>query len=59
MATLPKISIVTIVYNGASTIEKTIKSVASQTYSNVEYIIVDGGSGDGTIGIVKRYSDSV
>lgn len=59
MATLPKISIVTIVYNGASTIEKTIRSITSQTYSNVEYVIVDGGSDDGTVDVIKKYSDDV
>jgi len=59
MPTLPKISIITIVYNGISTIEKTIKSIAAQSYPNVEYIVVDGGSNDGTIDIVKNYSDSV
>ena len=59
MYNLPKISIVTIVYNGASTIEKTIKSVAAQSYPNVEYVIIDGGSDDGTIGIVKSFSGSV
>ena len=59
MPTLPKISIITIVYNGVSTIEKTIKSIAAQSYPNVEYIVVDGGSNDGTIDIVKNYSNSV
>ncbi len=59
MPTLPKISIITIVYNGASSIEKTVKSIASQTYSNVEFIIVDGGSDDGTVDIIKRYVGSV
>jgi len=59
MPNLPKISIITIVYNGASTIEKTIESIASQSYQNIEYIVVDGGSNDGTMDIIKNYSDTV
>ena len=48
-----KISIVTVVYNGEKFLEKTIKSVLSQTYQNIEYIIIDGGSTDGTLDIIK------
>jgi glycosyltransferase involved in cell wall biosynthesis len=59
MPTLPKISIITIVYNGVSTIEKTIRSIAAQSYKNIEYIVVDGGSNDGTMDIVKNYPESV
>ena len=51
----PCISIVTVVYNGAATIEDTIKSVLSQSYPRLEYVIVDGGSTDGTVEIVRRY----
>ena len=54
-----KISIITVSYNAVKTIEKTIKSVISQTYSNIEYIVVDGGSTDGTIEIIKRYEDKI
>lgn len=54
----PVISIITIVYNGIATLEKTINSIAQQTYSNIEYIIVDGNSTDGTVDLIKKY-DSV
>jgi glycosyltransferase involved in cell wall biosynthesis len=50
-----KISVVTVVYNNVGQIEDTIKSVLSQTYSDVEYLIIDGGSDDGTIDIIKNY----
>lgn len=50
-----KISIITTTYNSASTIEQTIQSVLNQSYTNIEYIIVDGGSTDGTIDIITRY----
>ncbi|KGE14391.1 glycosyltransferase family 2 protein [Sphingobacterium deserti] len=52
----PKVSIITIVFNNARDIEFTIKSVISQSYSNVEYIIVDGASTDGTLAIIDRYT---
>jgi glycosyltransferase len=54
-----KISIVTPAFNSAKTIRHTIESVARQTYPNVEYIIVDGGSHDATAKIVAQYSDVV
>jgi len=53
--TLPLISIITVVYNGSAFIEKTIKSILDQTYPNIEYIIIDGASTDGTIDIIKKY----
>ncbi len=51
----PLISIITVVYNSERFIERTIKSIINQTYSNIEYIIVDGASADGTINIIKKY----
>ncbi|BCD98333.1 glycosyltransferase family 2 protein [Marinagarivorans cellulosilyticus] len=56
---LPKITVVTVVYNGATEIENTINSVLGQDYSNIEYIIVDGGSTDGTLEIIKRYESNI
>jgi glycosyltransferase len=54
-----KVSIITIAYNSAETIEDTIRSVVGQDYNNIEYIIVDGASTDQTLGIVKKYGDKV
>ena len=56
MTNKPLLSIVTVVYNGESTIERTIQSIQNQTYDNIEYIIVDGKSNDRTLEIVKKYS---
>lgn len=55
----PRISIITVVYNGEKTIEKTIQSVLAQTYPNIEYIIIDGKSSDGTMDIVFKYADKI
>lgn len=54
-----KISIITVCYNSAATLEKTILSVAGQTYNNIEYIIVDGNSNDTTIPIIKKHECKV
>ena len=55
----PKISIITICYNSAQTIEKTIQSIVEQDYTNREYIIVDGLSTDNTLSIVNKYSKQI
>ncbi len=55
----PKITIITPVFNQVKYIERAIRSVIDQNYPNLEYIIVDGGSTDGTMEIVKKYSDSI
>lgn len=52
-----KISVITVCYNAVDTLEKTIQSVLEQTYHNIEYIIIDGGSTDGTVEIIHRYVD--
>jgi glycosyltransferase involved in cell wall biosynthesis len=54
-----KISVITVCYNAASTIEETIKSVISQNYTDTEYIIIDGGSTDGTISIIEKYKQNI
>jgi glycosyltransferase involved in cell wall biosynthesis len=55
----PLVSIITAVYNSERFLEKTIQSVISQTYENIEYIIIDGGSIDGSINIIKKYHGAI
>lgn len=54
-----KVSIITVVYNGVATIEQTIKSVLGQTYKNIEYIVIDGASTDGTQQIIEKYANDI
>ena len=51
----PKVSIVTVTYNAKAYLEQTLESVIEQDYPNIEYIIIDGASTDGTINIIKQY----
>ena len=53
-----KLSIITINYNNAEGLRKTLASVAAQTYANIEHIIVDGGSTDGSVDIIREYADN-
>lgn len=54
-----KVSIITVSFNSVNTIRETIASVLSQDYSNIEYIIVDGGSGDGTLDVIEEYRERI
>lgn len=55
----PKISIITINYNNADGLGTTIQSVAAQTYQNIEYIVIDGASSDGSGKIIEEFNDSI
>jgi glycosyltransferase involved in cell wall biosynthesis len=55
----PKISIITVAFNSVKTIQDTIESILLQDYKNIEYIIIDAGSSDGTVGIVKSFGDKI
>jgi len=56
---MKKVSIITVVYNASDLVLKTIQSVSSQNYQNIEYIVVDGGSTDGTLDIIKDSISSI
>jgi glycosyltransferase involved in cell wall biosynthesis len=58
-APVPRLSIVTAVFNGRRTIEQTIRSVLDQGYPSLDYLVVDGGSTDGTLDILRRYEGSL
>ncbi len=54
-----KVTLLTVCYNSAKTIEHTIRSVVNQTYKNIEYIVIDGQSSDNTLEIVQKYSQYI
>jgi len=55
----PTLSVITVVYNNAADIERTLLSVISQTYPNIEYIVIDGASTDGTLQIIEKYTNKI
>ena len=55
----PRLSVITIVYNNVRDIERTIQSVVNQTYTNIEYVIVDGLSNDGTLQVIDKYKSQI
>ena len=55
----PLVSVITVVFNGATTVEHTIRSVIEQSYDNVEHIIIDGGSTDATLRILHKYDEHI
>lgn len=58
-SSVPVISIITVVYNNREFMDKTIKSIVAQTYPNIEYIIIDGCSTDGTLDVIRAYNDKI
>jgi glycosyltransferase involved in cell wall biosynthesis len=55
----PLVSVVTVCFNSAATIQRTIDSVRAQTYPNIEYIVLDGGSSDGTVDVIRANDDLI
>lgn len=55
----PLITVITVTYNSKDNLEKTVQSVLNQSYENIEYIIIDGSSTDGTVDIIKKYEDKI
>ena len=56
---MPRLSVITVVFNNVKDIERTMLSVLNQTYTNIEYIIIDGGSNDGTLELIDKYKDRI
>lgn len=59
MANRPLLSIITVVYNNVAHVERTLQSVLNQTYGPIEYIVIDGGSTDGTLDVIHRYESRI
>jgi glycosyltransferase involved in cell wall biosynthesis len=55
----PRLSVITVSFNSRAALEKTLASVVSQTYANIEYIVVDGGSDDGTIELLRGHNEAI
>lgn len=55
----PEVTVITVVYNGADTLKRSIESVVGQSYRPIEYIVIDGGSTDGSIEIIKSYENHI
>jgi glycosyltransferase involved in cell wall biosynthesis len=55
----PKLSIITVVYNNVSHIERTLLSVINQTYADIEYVVIDGGSTDGTLEVIQKHQHKI
>jgi glycosyltransferase involved in cell wall biosynthesis len=58
-AAKPLVTVITVVYNGAEYLAQTVESVINQRYDNLEYIVIDGGSTDGTLELLRRYDDVI
>lgn len=56
---LPLVTIITVVFNSVNTLEQAIKSVINQSYPNIEYIVIDGGSNDGSVEVIEKFSSRV
>lgn len=56
---MPRITMITVVYNGVEYVEEAIRSVISQSYKNLEYIVIDGGSVDGTVDTIRQFEDQI
>ena len=55
----PTLSVITVVYNNVKHIERTLKSVINQTYSDIEFIVIDGASTDGTLNTIEKYRSDI
>ena len=55
----PKLTVITIIYNNVHYIERTVLSVLNQSYTNIEYLLIDGASNDGTLEILKQYEGRI